>query len=96
MGHRRLIGERLHPPPSLALGSRRPLVGLFKSSSAAFQIGAGEAEAQKIAAPNRDNLVELAPASQAPCLQRSQRSLRVLLQSEHRLLGQALGLGDDR
>jgi hypothetical protein len=34
--------------------------------------------------------------SQAPCVQRTQRSLRVLLQSEHRLLGQALGLGDDR
>jgi hypothetical protein len=28
--------------------------------------------------------------SHAPCAQRSQRRLRVLLQSEHRLLGQAL------
>jgi hypothetical protein len=34
--------------------------------------------------------------SDAPCVQRSQRSLRVLLQSEYRLLGQALGLGDNR
>jgi len=35
---------------SLGLGSCRPLDGLFKSSSAAFQIEMGEVEAQKIAA----------------------------------------------
>jgi hypothetical protein len=35
---------------SLGLGSCRPLVGLFKSSSTAFQIEMGEVEAQKIAA----------------------------------------------
>ena len=37
------------PSPSLrsGLGSRSPLVGLFKSSSAAFQIKMGEVEAQK-------------------------------------------------
>jgi hypothetical protein len=32
---------------SLGLGSRRPLLGLFKSSSAAFAIEMGEHEAQK-------------------------------------------------
>jgi hypothetical protein len=44
--------ERLVPLAlaSLVLGSRRPLVGFFKSSSAAFQIEMGEVEAQKIAA----------------------------------------------
>jgi hypothetical protein len=34
--------------------------------------------------------------SQPPSVQRNQRSLRVLLQSEDRLLGKALGLGDGR
>jgi hypothetical protein len=34
--------------------------------------------------------------SHAPCVQRSQRGLRVLLQSEYRLLRQALGLRDGR
>ena len=34
--------------------------------------------------------------SQPPYVQRSQRSLWVVLQSEYRLRGQALGLGDGR
>jgi hypothetical protein len=44
--------ERLVPLvlPSIGLGSRRPLVGIFKSRSAAFQIEMGKVEAQKIAA----------------------------------------------
>jgi hypothetical protein len=44
--------ERLVPLAltSFGLGSRRPLLGLFKSSSAAFDIEMGEHEAQKIAA----------------------------------------------
>jgi hypothetical protein len=38
---------------SLVSGPAGPLVGLFKSSSVAFQIGMGEYEAQKIATRSR-------------------------------------------
>jgi hypothetical protein len=55
----------------------------------------GEIEAQKIVAHDLigTSITLIGNPSHAPCVQ---RSLRVLLQSEYRLLGQALGLGDDR
>jgi len=83
--------ERTVPLASLGLGSCRPLDSLFKSSSAAFQIEVGETEAQKIAAHDL-----IGNPSQPPCVQRSQRRLRALLQSEYGLLREALGLGGDR
>jgi hypothetical protein len=73
---------------SLVLGSRRPLHGLVKFSSEKFRIWDGKYEAHF---ERGSRLID--QLSQPP---RIQRSLRVLLQSEYRLLGQALGLGDGR
>ncbi len=58
----------------------------------------GEHEAQKNlgARFDRQSVTLIGNPSQPPRVQRSQHSLRVLLQSEYCLLGQALDLGDDR
>jgi hypothetical protein len=63
---------------------------LLQTEFGAVQIEMGEAEAKERCARSRRG------ASHAPCVQRSQRSLRVLFQPKYRLLGQALNFGDGR